>query len=94
MGRAVSGGALAGCWDPEVALLARLGQPAASGFVGAELESQAEPRFFRARAWSCGSLHPQTDRPAGRRCWPSSSLPASFSLWCLFYPPGQQVDAE
>lgn len=49
-----------------MALLARLGQPAASGFAGAELESQAEPFFGGARAWSCYSLHPLTDRQTDR----------------------------
>lgn len=61
--------------------LARLGQPAASGFAGAELESQAELRFFRARAWSCSFLHPltvrQTDRARGSAVLPPSTSATS-----------------
>ena len=47
-----------------MALLARLGQPAASGITGAELESQAVARFFQAGTWSCSSLHPPAARGA------------------------------
>ena len=60
-----------------MALLARLGQPAASGFAGAELESQVEPIFRGARAWFCCSLHPLTDRHTDRPRDAAGLLPSS-----------------